>query len=38
MKLLIKNAKIYDGTGAEPYFSDILVENEKITRIAPQIT
>ncbi len=38
MKLLLKNAKIYDGTGAEPYFSDIFVEDEKIARIAPQIT
>ncbi|MBO4379294.1 MAG: D-aminoacylase, partial [Clostridia bacterium] len=38
MKLLLKNAKIYDGTGAEPYFSDILIDGEKIAHISPQIT
>ena len=37
MKLLLKNGKIYDGTGAEPFFADILVENERISRVAPQI-
>ena len=37
MKLLLKNARIYDGTGAEPFTGDILVEGERIARVAPQI-
>jgi len=34
MKTLLKNAKIYDGTGAEAYVSDILTEGDRIVRIA----
>lgn len=34
MKTLLKNAKIYDGTGAEPYVADILTEEDRIVRIA----
>ncbi len=34
MKLLLKNAKIYDGTGADAYMGDILVENDRIVRVA----
>ncbi len=37
MKTLLKNAKIYDGTGAEPYMSDILAEGDRIIRIAKGI-
>ena len=37
MKLLLKNAKIYDGTGAEPFVGDILVEEDRIARVASQI-
>ena len=37
MKQLLKNAKIYDGTGAEPYSGDILVEGDRIARVAPRI-
>lgn len=37
MKTLLKNAKIYDGTGAEPYLSDILTEGDRIVRIAEGI-
>ncbi|MBQ3704958.1 MAG: amidohydrolase family protein [Clostridia bacterium] len=37
MKQLLKNAKIYDGTGSEPYLSDILLEDERIVRIAEGI-
>ena len=33
MKTLLKNAKIYDGTGAEPYTADILTEGDRIIRI-----
>lgn len=34
MKTLLKNAKIYDGTGAEPYVADILTVEDRIVRIA----
>ena len=37
MKQLLKNAKIYDGTGAEPYQADILLEGDRISRIAQKI-
>ena len=37
MKTLLKNAKIYDGTGAEPYLSDIMTEGDRIVRIAEGI-
>ena len=32
-ELLIKNGKIVDGTGSEPYFADIGISNGKITAI-----
>ena len=35
---MLKNAKVYDGSGAEPYFGDILIDGDKIARIASQIT
>lgn len=31
--LLIKNGKVVDGIGTEPYYADVLVENEKISKI-----
>ena len=37
MKQLLKNAKIYDGTGAEPFQADILVEGDRIVKIAERI-
>ena len=37
MKQLLKNAKIYDGTGAEPYRADILLEDDRIAKIAEGI-
>ena len=37
MKQLLKNAKVYDGTGAEPYQADILVEDDRIVKIAESI-
>ena len=37
MRQLIKNAKIYDGTGNEPFMGDILIEEDRITQIAPHI-
>ena len=33
MKTLLKNGKIYDGTGAEPFVGDVLVEDERIAAV-----
>ena len=35
MRILLKNGKIYDGTGSDPVFGDILVEDEKIVAVGP---
>lgn len=37
MRQLLKNAKVYDGTGAAPYQADILLEEDRIAMIAPLI-
>ena len=37
MLQLLKNARIYDGTGAEPYQADILLEDDRIAKIAERI-
>ncbi|MCR4790275.1 MAG: amidohydrolase family protein [Treponemataceae bacterium] len=37
MKTLIKNGKIYDGSGNKPFIADVLIENEKIIKVAPSI-
>ena len=37
MKTLLKNAKIYDGAGTEPFVGDILLEDDRIARVAPRI-
>lgn len=37
MKTLIKNAKIHDSIHREPFDGDILIEDGKISRIAPSI-
>jgi len=37
MKTLLKNGKIVDGTGAEPYFADVLIEDDRILEIASKI-
>ena len=37
MKQLLKNAKIYDGTGSEPYQADILLDGDRIAKIAEKI-
>jgi len=36
-KTLIKNVKIFDGTGTQPFFSDILIEDDKISQIQRDI-
>ena len=37
MRQLLKNARVYDGTGSEPYMGDILIEGDRIAKIAPAI-
>ena len=37
MRQLLKNVKIYDGTGSEPYRADILLEEDRIAKIAEKI-
>ena len=36
-KILLKNAKIYDGSGKSAFFGDVLIEGERIAQIAPSI-
>ena len=37
MRTLLKNGKIYDGTGESAFMGDILVEDEKIVAVGPEI-
>ncbi len=37
MRTLLKNGKIYDGTGSEPFKGDILIEDEKIVAVGPDL-
>ena len=37
-KTLLKNARIYDGSGAAAFFGDILIEGERIAQINSSIT
>ena len=37
MTILLKNAKIYDGTANPPFPGDLLLENDRIVRVAPRI-
>lgn len=36
-KTLINNVLVYDGTGTQPFFSDVLIEDEKISQIQRDI-
>lgn len=38
MTTLLKNGKIYDGTGAPAFIADILIDGERIVKAAPDIT
>ena len=38
MKQLIKNARIYDGTGSAPFLGDVLIEGDRIARLGASIT
>ena len=37
MRTLLKNGKIYDGTGREAFTGDILIEGNKIVKVAPSV-
>ena len=37
MKTLLKNGRIYDGTGAEPYIGSVLYEDDRIISVRPDI-
>jgi len=37
MKTIIRGCRIYDGTGADAFAGDILIENDKILDVAPRI-
>ena len=37
-KLLLKNAKIYDGSGRASFMGDVLVVGDRIAEVAPSIT
>ena len=38
MTYLLKNGKIYDGTGADPFIGDILVRGDRIEQIGEGLT
>lgn len=38
MKTLLKNGKIYDGTGAPAFIGDVLLEDDRIVQVAPSIS
>ena len=38
MRTLLKNGKLYDGTGAAPLTGDILIEDDRIAKIGPDLT
>ncbi len=37
MKTLLKNAKIYDGSGSEPFFGDVFIADDKIEKVTAAI-
>lgn len=38
MKYLIQNGTVYDGTGAPAYAADVLIEDDRIAAVAPNLT
>lgn len=38
MRTVLKGGKIYDGSASEPFFADIVIEDDKIISIEPNIT
>ena len=37
MKTLLKNGKLYDGTGADAYIGNILIEDDRIVAVGPEV-
>lgn len=37
LKLLLKNATLYDGTGADAYTGDVLIEDDRIARVGQSL-
>ncbi|MCI5566200.1 MAG: amidohydrolase family protein [Clostridiales bacterium] len=37
MTTLLRQAMLYDGTGEKPYIGDVLIQGERIARVAPSI-
>ncbi|MBP5271927.1 MAG: amidohydrolase family protein [Clostridia bacterium] len=37
MKTLFQNGKIYDGTGAEPYVGSVLIEDDRVVAVGPDV-
>ena len=38
MKTLLKNAKVYDGTGSAPWTGDILIQDDRIADLGPSLS
>ena len=38
MKQLLKNAKLYDGTGAQPFIGDVLIDGDRIAKVGPALS
>ncbi|MBO6092976.1 MAG: D-aminoacylase, partial [Oscillospiraceae bacterium] len=38
MKILFKNGLVYDGSGAEPFQGDVLIEDDRIIEVSEKIT
>lgn len=36
MRYIIKNGKIYDGSGVAPFLADVIIENKKIAKVMPK--
>ena len=37
MKTLFKNGKVYDGTGAEPFVGDVLIEDDRVVSVGKDL-
>ncbi len=37
MKSLFKNGKVYDGTGAEPFVGDVLIEDDRVVAVGKDL-
>ena len=37
MKTLFKNGKVYDGTGADAYIGDVLIEDDRIIAVGKDL-